>query len=431
MIMSPMHKRVTSFTDTTATSPLTTQPKIKSLYNLRNGKHQKVRSLLLNNSTNKLGSPLYKAYSNTTKMQRLLSTSGITKQLITSSLSNCSLTKSVIKPLVNKPMIIKKKSKFPMIFAGPSFKLESIYPSDEKLYKMNHESKVETKEESRKIFLRSFNLIDKNKFSPSFQRILDSNNHLLDSEIERTVSRTVKKNITVSYKAKTQVDIIEKDEKKKHNTLLLGKLKSLIIRAAINFKRLNISIEDFYTKYKPNSISFSDANSKSLFFSIKTKDLPTITSLLYENRFLVLDYDHFKQTPLHWAAKRNFFKAVILIAEQGACINAVDCIGRTPLHLAVLMNSIESALLLIMEGASTMIVDSSGKKPIDYCKSELMKDICNRGMLLNVIHFLGKQKVFYQNVKRGMMYFIVNEMRHNINRELVIEVRKRLEVNMV
>lgn len=428
--MSPQHKRITSFTETTATSPLVTNPKVKSLFNIRNGKHQNMRSLLLNNSTTKLGSPLYKAYSHTTKLQRLLSTSGINKKNIASSLFNCSITKSGIKPIVNKPMIIKRKNKFPMIFAGPSFRLESLYPSNEKLYKMNHEGKKETKEDNKKIFLRGFNLVDKKKFSPRFQRILDSNNYLLDSEIERTVSRSVKKNITVSHKAKTTAAIIEKDEKKKHNNLLLGKLKSLIIRAAINFKRLNISIEDFYTRYKPNSISFNDENSKTLFFAIKTNNYSLITSLLYENRFLVLDYDHFKQTPLHWAAKRNFFKAVILIAEQGACINAVDCIGRTPLHLAVLMNSIESALLLIMEGASTMIVDSCGKKPIDYCKSQAMKEICNRGMLLNVIHFLGKQKVFYQNVKRGMMYFIVNEMRHNINRELVSEVRKRLEVNL-
>ena len=121
----------------------------------------------------------------------------------------------------------------------------------------------------------------------------------------------------------------------------------------------------------------------------------------------------------------------MLISDFGACINAVDYVGRTPLHLAVQMNSVESAALLLMEGASTTVLDYNGKRPSDYCKTKLMKDICSRGMMLNVIHFLGKQKEFYQNVKRGMIYFIVNEIKFDIDKSLYFDILKKIEIGLI
>ena len=443
--MSPIRKRISSLETLIPMTPLHTQStsqnsshqKTKSYFSIKNYKllssHKKAQSITLT-EPNKISIPSYHKYTYSTDLQRYLSTHGINQTLISASLSMISQSISdriKKKKIIDKPIIIKPKQKYPMIFAASSFKLESMYPKTGTLHKFNNECKTITVGETHKVFLRNFTLVNKNKFSPKYQRMLDAHVQITDDEIERKISKSLSKNISVSHKAKAQVAIIQKDERIKHNKLLLERFKSVIIRAAIHFKRLKIPIADFYEQYKPSKVPFNNKNTQTLIFAIKSKDLSLITSLLAENKVLVLDFDYFKQTPLHWASKRNFYKAVMLISDFGACINAVDYVGRTPLHLAVQMNSVESAALLLMEGASTTVLDYNGKRPCDYCKTKLMKDICSRGMMLNVIHFLGKQKEFYQNVKRGMMYFIVNEIKFDIDKSLYFDILKKLEIGLI
>ena len=59
-----------------------------------------------------------------------------------------------------------------MIFAASSFKIESMYPKKSKLHKFNNECKTITIGETHKVFLRNFTLVNKNKFSPKYQRML-------------------------------------------------------------------------------------------------------------------------------------------------------------------------------------------------------------------------------------------------------------------
>ena len=116
---------------------------------------------------------------------------------------------------------------------------------------------------------------------------------------------------------------------------------------------------------------------------------------------------------------------------MGACVNAVDYIGRTPLHIAIMMEKVESAIVLLMEGASLRIEDSNGKKPPDYCKSKLMEYVCGRALLLHVIHFLGKQKFFYQKIKRGIIYFVENELKNNVDKELLKMIRDKVSFSLL
>ena len=84
------------------------------------------------------------------------------------------------------------------------------------------------------------------------------------------------------------------------------------------------------------------------------------------------------------------------------------------MHIAVKLNHFESALFLFIETASPFVIDIDGKRPIDYCQSLIMKSLCDRATLLHVVHSIGKQKEFYQNVKSGFVYFVRNELPYNI-----------------
>jgi ribosomal protein L10 len=66
-----------------------------------------------------------------------------------------------------------------------------------------------------------------------------------------------------------------------------------MIRAAIHFQKLDITIEEFYDRRKNiNEISKYEYNKNTLLIrAIKAKDLERITKMVKENSFIVLDCD--------------------------------------------------------------------------------------------------------------------------------------------
>lgn len=285
---------------TQTTSPTSVNQYMKTFFKLpKNLKlhHNKKCSLLLLNL--KLTSPIKKkpvernnkfAYSS--KLNRYLFKKGINKELTDSMIKpiSISLTKIPKNNIVNCPIKIKPKQKYPLIHETSAFPLASLYPTSKKLFQYNYQSKSLTQSETEKIFSRGFSLINKNKFSPQFQRIFENHPNLIMDDLD-AITKSLKKNISVSNKANEKVKIIHKDEDAKHKYLLLHRMKTLIIRAAIDFKRLNISIDEFYQKYNVN-IPFSNKDTESLLFAIKNKDSTLLNELLSENKFLVLDFDY-------------------------------------------------------------------------------------------------------------------------------------------
>lgn len=285
---------------TQTTSPTSFNQHTKSFFKLPKKlklHHNKNCSLILSNL--KLTSPIKKkpidrnnkfAYSS--KLGRYLFKKGINKE-VTDSMKkpiSISLTKIPKNNITNCPIKIKPKQKYPLIHETSAFPLASLYPTSKKLFQYNHQSKSLTQSETEKIFSRGFSLINKSQFSPQFQRIFEKNPNLISEDFD-SIAKSLKKNISISNKANEQVKIIHNDEDAKHKSLLLHRMKTLIIRAAIDFKRLNISIEEFYQKYNV-SVPYSNKNTESLLFAIKNKDSTLLNELLSENKFLVLDFDY-------------------------------------------------------------------------------------------------------------------------------------------
>ena len=76
------------------------------------------------------------------------------------------------------------------------------------------------------------------------------------------------------------------------------------------------------------------------------------------------------ESPLHWMSTLGDSKAVRLLLEAGAAIDATDKHGNTPLHEAVSGRHTQAAQALIEHGASIGIKNSRGQTVKDIAREE-------------------------------------------------------------
>ena len=89
----------------------------------------------------------------------------------------------------------------------------------------------------------------------------------------------------------------------------------------------------------------------ALFLALKQEDLYLVETLLAEDASLVHARSPAERTPLHTAARRGIFRAVELLLEAGAELNAADGRGWTPLDWALEEEQTEVAEFLRSKGA--------------------------------------------------------------------------------
>ena len=94
-----------------------------------------------------------------------------------------------------------------------------------------------------------------------------------------------------------------------------------------------------------------------------------------KNINFIFQFDHFKQTSFHWAAKLGYFNMLKYLLEHGKTCNLYDKKMRTPLYLASYHNHKKCVQLLLEYGGNAYIGDIYGKQPIDVTTDEKIKDI--------------------------------------------------------
>jgi ankyrin repeat protein len=87
---------------------------------------------------------------------------------------------------------------------------------------------------------------------------------------------------------------------------------------------------------------------KDFFESIKMEDIIAVIKGLRGNPELANERDKLMRTPLHWAAKRNFEKLIIILLDFGANPKLKDHLGRTARDLAMKKNFREIADVRIL-----------------------------------------------------------------------------------
>ena len=78
-----------------------------------------------------------------------------------------------------------------------------------------------------------------------------------------------------------------------------------IIDAAASLKRMRISAKEILDGLIFPSQPFSRNGSKTVINAIKREDPDTVRKMIDKDKYLLYIHDNVKQTPLHWAAKRN------------------------------------------------------------------------------------------------------------------------------
>ena len=76
-------------------------------------------------------------------------------------------------------------------------------------------------------------------------------------------------------------------------------------------------------------------------------------------------YDYFKQTAFHWAAKLGYQRMLEMFLTFSRRCNTYDKKNRTPLYLAAMNNKKRCVELLLNKGGNPFLCDIYGKKPED------------------------------------------------------------------
>ena len=139
----------------------------------------------------------------------------------------------------------------------------------------------------------SFSLVPKHKFSEKYiknETVLDLDRN---PKFVEMINSLINKNFKLKGEINEVINTTNKQNDIEHKKKLYQRYRQVMIRAAIHFQKLDITIEEFYDRKKNiNEISQYEYTKNTLLIrAIKAKDLERITKMVKENSFIVLDCD--------------------------------------------------------------------------------------------------------------------------------------------
>ena len=346
--------------------------------------------------------------------------------------------------------LIKYRKNYPFILNPKPFLQKKFNGLPSSIIKMNNKYMNILKKENEKVFRQYFSIIGKEKFSKKFQNIVNKyeikeknekknkrkkiNNKQNGKINESSTSDDSLVNENIISGTQLLKEIIQ-DEKKQKNIIikrdkkiLFYKFKKEMIFLHIKIEAMTVYFGDILTNYKKPKKSYAFKFTRDLFFAIKTKNFKLANNILDSNKYIVLDYDYFNMTALHWAAKYNFYQIIPKIIEYGSHVNKQDYIGNTPLLVCVKHNFIESTIFLLLYLASPFIKDNKGFNALDYCKTEFkMKNILQKIISLHYICILGPTKKWSEYISRKFLEYIVNENKGDLELEAYNIIKEKYE----
>lgn len=300
-------------------------------------------------------------------------------------------------------------------------------PISSKMSKINKQHIFALGRENGVRFGEEFQVADRKKFDERFRScpniIIDDKNKELNRLLTQLTNKNKELDNEVNNQVNSETNNIKTNEYKKKQ----DKWIRCVISAAIHFKRLNCSIHEFFSENFKISKPYSKLGSWNFFQAVKNNDEELIFTLLYENKFLVHDFDYHKQTALHWAAKRNFSNLIPILIKYGAKVDFQDSSGRTPLHYASLHNHMESVIMLLKEQADPLVFDDLGKTPSQLTTSESINYYLKRIKALYIIYSNASKKEAEEKIKRGIDYVFQHESLR-IQKEKIAKKKKQQEL---
>ena len=305
-------------------------------------------------------------------------------------------------------ILFRYRKKFPFVRASEiiNIKENNIFP--ESINKFNNKLRSILLNESKSIFQHPMNIIKKGKFSKKFE--CPSNCSL---EPEKKLSFEVKEIPLGKYILNNEERPKEDNRKNKNINLdaLLYKFKKVLFQINLIKKNLLIPLSEIIKKYRiPNSIINHDRTSYLNHF-IKVGDFVQAMNVISANHDMVISIDYFNMTPLHYAAKYNFYQIIPHLMDYGAYVDAKNSFGITPLILCIERNYYESIILLFLYMADPFI-NIEKNHAIDRGIMKLdfyTKNICKRIKEIYFKNIFGGVKNLKTNIQNEIIRFAKNE----------------------
>ena len=321
-------------------------------------------------------------------------------------------------------------------------------------------------------YTKPFTLVDKSKIPDKYQMCQDLIDLQKDEKLIKLIRELIDRNFGLDKEVAKALDLQKKEKENLRKKQIYKRFCEVMLKASIHFKRLNISLEDFYsipnyifnqledeknlieeekkemeieTKNDKNkekkeienmeNLDFSTEeemirhkqvlirrNGQHFFEAIRFGDVNEIIRIMNYNYFIMFYRDHFLQSPLHIAAKRNLYNFISLFMSRGADINSQDEGGRTPLFIAAEKNHLEFVTVLLFEIADPSIKNIKGERAIEVTTNSRIKTILERAKILHYFHKIGKIQHFNEAIKNGLSFLCKEEM--GINYELWLNENK-------
>ena len=182
--------------------------------------------------------------------------------------------------------------------------------------------------------------------------------------MKKDLKKSSEKSITKSIEEK-KVDEKELIRIRKRAEINEKKLKrkKVLINAIKYLSLNNISVNEYVSNKIFPTKPFELRGSEDFFDAVKFNDINTVKQALRRDAHYLIQFDYFKQTPLHWAAKLGHYEILKVFVKHTKMVNMYDKDFRTPIFLAALNNHKKCVELLLENGGNAFIRDNKGQLP--------------------------------------------------------------------
>ena len=295
--------------------------------------------------------------------------------------------------------------------------------------------------DNEKLFSSNYSIIERIKFKKKFQNIFIYDKiKFKEKESEEKYKKLInlgifKDSLKLLKDVKEEANKINEKElylnehkksklKNTNKHLILQKFKKWIIYIYQYIKMRYLSLDEI-KKFKSINQSFTFLLTESLISSIKSKNYDLSCSIIENHKYLVLDFDYYYLTPLHYAVKKNFLELIPKLLEYGSRIDSLNFTGDSPLHVAVKDNLFDSACILLYYLASPFIKDKEGKKPIEVTDDFDMKSLLERIMKIHYLSLFQKSINQQKFIRYNFWILINEEFKNKIDKRVYDKIKEK------
>ena len=297
-------------------------------------------------------------------------------------------------------------------------------------------------------YSKHFTLVDTSKIPEKFQMCQELIDLQKDEKLIKLIRELIDRNFGLEGEVTKALDTQKKEKELARKKRIYKRFSEVMLKASIHFKRLNISLEDFYSipNYLPSSHTNNETssinkdikgkkeeklvldiekdesrqrkilmekNGQHFFRAIKAGDNQEIISIINSNNYIMFYRDVFLQTPLHICAKRNLYKFISLFVSRGVDINAQDEGGRTALFISAEQNHFEFVTVLLFQIADPNIKNVKGQTAMDVTTDTKIKFVLQKAKMLHYFNIIGKIQEFDESIRKGIEHLYKEEITTN------------------